>query len=61
VKKNNNFNSMPLKKYTTEEKAQNINISIVKILNSVNHTNTQKAQIWYKLKKAKETILKYKL
>ena len=52
---------MPLKKYTTEEKAQNINISIVKILNSVNHTNTQKAQIWYKLKKAKETILKNKL
>jgi hypothetical protein len=52
---------MTQKKYTTEEKAHNINISIIRVLNSVNHTNTQKAQIWYKLKKAKETILKYKL
>jgi hypothetical protein len=52
---------MTLKKYTTEEKVRNINISIVRTLESKNHTATQKAQIWYKLKKAKETILKYKL
>jgi hypothetical protein len=52
---------MTLKKYTTEEKVRNINISIVRTLESKNHTNTQKAQIWYKLKKAKETILKNKL
>ena len=52
---------MTLKKYTTEEKIRNINISIVRTLESKNHTATQKAQIWYKLKKAKETIKKNNL
>jgi hypothetical protein len=52
---------MTQKKYTTEEKVKNINISIVRTLENINYSATQKAQIWYKLKKAKETILKNKL